>query len=154
MPLARFLAGVRDFAVLFEPAERRALQHFFWCHGRLVLSILDELQPVFEVLTPSEGAWTRTTLPGIPRIGVASVWPLDSEASESNGDLLADVQDPITPSTTMLIERGKSPTILKRAPRNFTSDGLVVTRHEARSVDGERIPMCRWAPPGTTRLCT
>jgi len=150
MPLARFLAGARDFSVLFQPAERRALQQFFWCDGRLVLSILDELQPVFEVLAPSASGWTRETLSGIPRIGVASVWPLDGEASESNGDLLADVQDPITPSTTMLIERGKAPAILKRAPRNFTSDGLVVTRHEARSVDGERIPYVQVGPAGET----
>ena len=150
MPLARFLAGERDFEVLFEPAERRALQHFFWCAGRLVLSILDELQPVFEVLTPSAGAWTRATLPGLPRIGVASVWPLDAEASESNGDLLADVQDPITPATVMLIERDSFPTVLKRAPRNFTADGLAVTRHEARSVDGERIPYVQIGPAKET----
>jgi prolyl oligopeptidase len=150
MPLARFLAGERDFKVLFEPAERRALQHFFWCAGRLVLSILDELEPVFEVLTPSAGGWMRATLPGLPRIGVASVWPLDGEESESNGDLLADVQDPITPATVMLIERDAFPTVLKRAPRNFAPDGLMVTRHEVRSVDGERIPYVQVGPAAET----
>jgi prolyl oligopeptidase len=148
--LAQFLAGKRNLAVLFEPAQRRALQSFFWCDGRLVLSILDELRPVYEVLTPSAGAWARTTLPGIPQIGVADVWPLDAELSESNGDLLAQVQDPITPATMMLIEPGKSPTVLKRAPRTFTADGLAVTRHEARSVDGERIPYVQVGPPGET----
>ena len=54
-----FLAGGRDFTVLFEPGERRALQGFFWSAGRLVLSILDDLQPVFEVLTPSDAGWAR-----------------------------------------------------------------------------------------------
>ena len=38
-----FLAGDRHFTRLFEPAERRALQGFFWNCGRLVLSILDDL---------------------------------------------------------------------------------------------------------------
>jgi prolyl oligopeptidase len=150
MPLARFLAGARDFSVLFEPAGRRALQHFFWCNGRLVLSILDRLQPVFEVLTPSAGGWARATLPGIPRIGVASVWPLDAEASESNGDLIADVQNPLTPATVMLVERDRFPAILKRAPHNFSADGHVVTRHEARSVDGERIPYVQVGPARET----
>jgi prolyl oligopeptidase len=150
MRLARFLAGARDLDVLFQPAQRRALQHFFWCEGRLVLSILDELQPVLEVLAPQAGGWARHTLPGIPRIGVASVWPLDGEASESNGDLVASVQDPITPATTLLIERGRAPAVLKRAPRNFTADGLVVTRHEARSVDGERIPYVQVGPAKET----
>src|SRR5215475_8352865 len=51
--LAAFLAGDRNFTVLFEPGERRALQYFLWADGRLILSILDELAPVFEVRTPS-----------------------------------------------------------------------------------------------------
>ena len=43
----------RDFtrAVRARPSGA-SLQGFFWSGGRLVLSILDDLQPVFEVLTP------------------------------------------------------------------------------------------------------
>ena len=40
---AAFLAGDRHFTKLFEPAERRALQSFFWCGSRLILSVLDDL---------------------------------------------------------------------------------------------------------------
>ena len=36
--LSRFLAGARDFAVLFTPAERRSLQGFSWCGSKLVVS--------------------------------------------------------------------------------------------------------------------
>jgi prolyl oligopeptidase len=150
MPLARFLAGERDFSVLFEPGERRTLGGYFWCDGRLVLSIVDDLQPMYEVLTPSDGGWARSMLPGLPTIGIVGVGPLDADATESNGDLLASVQDPITPPTVMLIERDKLPTILKSAPRYFTADGLVVTRHEARSVDGERIPYVQVGPAKET----
>jgi len=146
MSLTAFLAGDRRFTVLFQPGERRALQHFFWCDGRLVLSILDELQPVFEVLTPSADGWKRSKVPGLPEVAVVNVWRLDMEESESNGDLLADVQDPLTPATMMLIERDKFPTVLKRAPHTFSPDGLVVTRHEALSVDGERIPYIQVGP--------
>ena len=85
--------------MLFEPGERRALQGFFWSDGQLVLSILDELKPVFEVLTPSADGWARSKLPGLPEIGVVNVWRLDMEEAEGNGDLLANAQDPITPST-------------------------------------------------------
>ena len=148
--LPAFLAGERDFTVLFEPGERRALQHFFWSDGQLVVSILDELQPVFEVLTPSANGWARSKLSGLPEIGVVNVWRFDMEEAEGNGDLLANVQDPITPATMTLIERGKSPAVLKRAPRTFTADGLVVTRHEAVSIDGERIPYVQVGPAGET----
>ena len=77
MSFAAFLAGDRHFTKLFEPAERRALQGFFWSGGRLVLSILDDLKPVFEVLTPSDAGWSRERITGLPDIGVANVWPLD-----------------------------------------------------------------------------
>ncbi len=156
--LSAFLAGDRNFTVLFEPAPRRAFQQFFWSGDRLVVSILDELQPVYEVLTPSASGWSRSKLPGLPTIGVVDVWRLDLEESESNGDLLANVQDPLTPPALMLIQdttgmSGQdiaSPILLKQAPRTFTADGLLVTQHEAVSIDGEKIPYVQTGPAGET----
>lgn len=149
--LSAFLAGSRDFALLFEPGPRRALQGFFWVVGKLLLSIFDELRPRFEICTPSATTWSRKTLGGLPEIGVVDIWPLDRHASESNGDLLANVQDPLTPASLLLIERGvASPTVLKQAPRTFNADGLVVTQHEAISIDGERIPYVQTGPTGET----
>ncbi|MBR0690954.1 S9 family peptidase [Bradyrhizobium manausense] len=149
--LSAFLAGDRDFAILFEPGARRALQGFSWADGKLLLSILDELRPVFEICTPSPAGWSRETLRGLPGIGVVDVWRFDHYDSESNGDLLANVQDPLTPPSLMLIERGvESPTILKQAPKTFNADGLIVTQHEAISIDGERIPYVQTGPAGET----
>jgi len=148
--LSSFLAGARDFAVLFETGERRALEGFLWCNGLLILSILDELNPLFEVLAPSPQGWSRSRLDGLPEIGVVRVWRFDADPAESNGDLLASAQDPITPSTMSLIEPGKAPVVLKRAPRTFTPDGLVVTQHQARGLDGERIPYVQVGPAGET----
>ncbi|QOZ55769.1 prolyl oligopeptidase family protein [Bradyrhizobium sp. CCBAU 53338] len=149
--LSAFLAGDRDFAVLFEPGPRRALQGFSWAAGKLLLSILDELQPVFEICTPLPTGWSRETLRGLPAIGVVDVWPFDHYQSESNGDLLANVQDPLTPSSLMLLARGvESPVVLKQAPKIFNADGLKVTQHEAISVDGERIPYVQTGPAGVS----
>jgi prolyl oligopeptidase len=148
--LDAFLAGDRRFEILFAPAERRALQGYFWCAGRLVLSILDNLKPVFELLTPSATGWAPAPLAGIADSGVAAVWPLDVERAESNGDLLASTQDPVTPATLSLIESGKPPEILKRAPSTFEAGGLVVSRHEALSEDGTRIPYAQVGPAAAT----
>ena len=147
---AAFLAGDRRFARLFEPAERRALQGFFWSGGRLVLSILDDLQPVFEVLTPGETGWSRDRIAGLPEIGVAHIWPLDVRTEELTGDLLASAQDPLTPTSLFLVPPLGAPELLKRAPRTFDPAGLVVTRHEAISEDGTRIPYVQVGPPGET----
>jgi prolyl oligopeptidase len=148
--LSAFLAGDRNFEVIFEPGPRRALQGFFWNAGRLVLPILDELRPVFEVWTPSANGWTHSSLQGLPEIGVVDVWPLDADVSESNGDLLANVQDPLTPPSLMLIEGVGNPALLKQAPQTFSADGLVITQHEAISVDGERIPYVQTGPADGT----
>ncbi len=145
-----FLAGDRRFTKLFEPGERRALQGFFWSGDRLVLSILDDLKPVFEALTPSEAGWSRARITGLPEIGVASAWPLDVRTEELNGDLLASAQDPLTPASLLLVRPGAAPELLKRAPQAFDPAGLVVTRHEAVSEDGARIPYTQVGPPAQT----
>jgi len=147
---AAFLEGNRDFTKMFEPAERRALQEYFWSGGRLVLSILDDLKPVFEVLTPSEGGWSRQRITGLPEIGVAHVWPLDVRVEESNGELLASAQDPLTAPSLYLVPPLAAPQLLKRAPQIFDPAGLVVTRHEAVSEDGPRMPYVQVGPSGET----
>jgi prolyl oligopeptidase len=148
--LAAFLAGDRRFTKLFEPGERRALQGFFWCGGRLVLRLLDDLRPVFEVLTPGAAGWSRERLGGLPDLGVATVWPLDVRTEESIGDLLASTQDPLTPPALWLLRPAAMPEPLRQAPRAFDPTGLVVTRHEAVSEDGTRIPYTQTGPPGET----
>ena len=147
---AAFLDGDRRFTKLFEPAERRALQGFFWSGDHLVLSILDDLKPVFEAVTPSADGWSRERITGLPDIGVANVWPLDVRVEESNGDLLASAQDPLTPPSLYLIPPGSTPQLLKQAPQTFDPSGLVITRHEAVSQDGTRIPYVQVGPPGET----
>ncbi|WP_458093479.1 prolyl oligopeptidase family serine peptidase [Roseomonas sp. WA12] len=149
--LDAFLAGDRDFQVLVTPGERRALQGIFWCDGRLVVSALDELRPDFNVFTPGAEGWSSARLSGLPEAGVAHVWPLDSMAEESDGSLLAQVEDPITPASLLLTDVGLSaPLLLRRSSPIFDANGLVVTRHEAVSVDGERIPYVQTGPAGET----
>ncbi|MGJ5035838.1 MULTISPECIES: prolyl oligopeptidase family serine peptidase [unclassified Bradyrhizobium] len=148
--LSAFLAGRRDFTRVFEPAPRRALQGLSWAGDRLVLSILDELRARFEVWTPSPGEWRCERLPGLPEIATVDVWRLDTDEAESNGDLLANIQDPLTPPSLLLIEGLAAPIVLKQAPRTFSAEGHVVTRHEAISVDGERIPYTQTGPAELT----
>jgi prolyl oligopeptidase len=148
--LPALLAGAPAVEVLFQPADRVALQHFFWCGRRLVLSVLDNLKPRYDLLLPSAAGWKRTQLAGLPDAGVVSVWCLDIEEEESNGDLLVDAQDPLTPSTLSVAAPEAAPAVLKSAPAVFDASGFTVMRHEAVSVDGERIPYVQVGPGGET----
>ena len=44
--LSAFLAGDRNFTVVFEPGPRRALQGFYWAAGRLVLPMRKRPAPM------------------------------------------------------------------------------------------------------------
>ncbi|WP_159997162.1 prolyl oligopeptidase family protein [Roseomonas sp. 18066] len=139
------MAGHLDPRVLFTPAPRLSLQGFFWCHGKVVLAILDDLAPVYQLLTP--GSWAVAEVPGLPRIGVVDLWPLDAELEESDGTLLAMVQDPVTPPQLLLTSTAPaSPALLKASSPSFDAAGLTVSRHEAISADGERIPYVQIGP--------
>ncbi|MDM0039848.1 prolyl oligopeptidase family serine peptidase [Variovorax sp. J22G21] len=147
--LDAFLGGSRALTPLFEPAARRAVQGFYWTGGQLLLSILDNLRPVFERWTPAPGSWDRTSVAGLPDSGTAYLWPLDACEEESNGDALAMCQGPLTPESLYLLPAGAaSPQLLQRAPERFDTRGLVVTRHEAISSDGVAIPYVQTGPAG------
>jgi len=140
------LAGSFRPAVLFEPAERRTLRGIFWAGERLLLSILDNLKPDFEAYHPAEGGWIRSDLEGLPREGLVDSWRVDARPEEANGDLFAAVQDPLTPPSLFFIARDRAPEQLKQASAAFDAAGLSVTRHEAVSSDGERIPYVQIGP--------
>ncbi len=149
--LEDFLAGGRGFHRLCAPRPRQSLQGFFWNRGRLVVKLLDELRPTVRVFSPGRDGWTEGSIPGLPRDGVATLWPLHEQPEESDGTLLAIAEDPLTPPTMLRYPPDlQSPSVLQRAPRLFIADGLQVTRHEAISVDGERIPYVQAGPPGET----
>ncbi len=148
--LRAFLDGDRAFTVLFEPGPRRAPQGFFWNDGDLVVSILDELRPRFLVASPNDG-WSIREIGGLPDIGTTSVWSLDGDEDEANGELLTLTQTPTTPPELGLTRATTAaPAILKRAPVAFDPRGAVVTRHEAVSADGERIPYVQVGPETET----
>lgn len=153
--LAALQGGSRAFEVLFEPAERRILEGFFWNQGKLVLSILDNLQPRFEIVAPAANAWHKRSIDTLPTTGMVHLWSLDAEEADSNGEVMVSLQDPITPPQMLLMdvswpETIESPLLLKRSPDAFEAKGLVVTRHEAVSVDGEKIPYTQVGPASET----
>lgn len=149
--LSAFLAGQRDVTLLWQPGDRTALQDIFWSNGRLVIAVLDDLAPVFEIHIPEGAGWRRDVLPGLPSVGSVSVWPLDSDPDDADGALLAVIQDPITPPTLLDIPAVlAAPSVMRTMPASFDAAGLRVTRHEAVSEDGVRIPYVQVGPAGET----
>ncbi|MDL2402402.1 prolyl oligopeptidase family serine peptidase [Rhizobium mayense] len=149
--LSSFIAGARSFTTLFEPGSGCALQSFFWNDAKLVVSLLDNLIPRFDMFTPGRRDWTRRTLDTMPEATTVRAWPFDAEVHERNGEVLVSAEDPVTPAQLLLFNINGAaslgaPVVLKRDPENFDASGLVVTRHEAVSTDGEMIPYTQVGP--------
>lgn len=147
---AAFLAGDRAFRLLEQAGGRRSIESFEFVGERLLVQVLDDLRPAPVLLDPAAD-WARIPLAGIPATGTASLWPLDSP-DESDGTLEALVEDPLTPPSLLLYEpRAVTPVRLRREPPAFDATGLIVTRHDALSEDGTRIPYFQIGPEAGPR---
>jgi prolyl oligopeptidase len=133
-----FLAGKRNFDVLFEPGDRKSLASFTETRNCILLDELDNVQSRLYVLTRKDGSWRREELPGTPKFSTATVSAIDRDESD---DYFMTVADYLTPSSLYLGTVGKGPAEkIKESPAFFKSEGLAISQHEAISKDGTRIP--------------
>ncbi len=134
----QFMAGGRDFTVLFEPTAHAALSSYTWTKNHLLLNVLEDVKNRITVLTPAKnGAWAREPLVGAPAFGTISLDAIDDEASD---DYFLTVTDYLTPTSLMLGTVGKTPEIIKQLPAFFDTQGLEISQHFATSKDGTKVP--------------
>lgn len=135
-----FLAGGRDFTVLFEPDESTSLAGATWTQSHLVLNVLADVKNRLHVLTPpadGSGPWERSEMLGAPSIGTVAVRAVDVDASD---DVWLVATDYLTPTTLSIATVGQEPELLKSMPVFFDADGLTVEQHFATSDDGTKVP--------------
>jgi prolyl oligopeptidase len=143
--LDRFLAGGRDFAVLFQPEERVALDGVSSTLNHLLLTTLDNVRGRLYRLTPGESGWSREEipLPGLGSVGVGST-------SEVDDTFFFTYNDFLTPSSLYLVRPGAAPQQIKTTPAFFDAAGMQVDQYEATSKDGTKIPYFAFMPKGFT----
>ena len=137
IPWDKFLAGGRDFAILFHPGPRISLEGYGSTRNHIIANELDNVRNRLYILTPQpEGAWSRVPLPA-PEFGSISAGGTEPESD----DYFLRVSDFLTPSSYYLGTVGDPNRILlKQLPAFFSAEGLVVSQHEAVSKDGTRVP--------------
>ena len=134
----KFMAGGRDFTVLFEPTAHAALSSYTWTRNHLLLNVLEDVKNRITVLTPGkDGIWARAPLKGAPAFGTISIAAIDDEASD---DYFLTVTDYLTPTSLMLGTVGKAPETIKQLPAFFDAKGLAISQHFATSKDGTKVP--------------
>ncbi len=132
-----FMAGKRDFDVLFEPSDTTSLAGVTLTRNHVVLNVLDDVKNRLSVLTPANGEWKRSAFVGAPSFGTLSVSAVDSDESDA---VWLYATDYLTPTTLSLADIGQAPEQLKAMPSFFDGSKHVIEQHFATSKDGTRVP--------------
>jgi prolyl oligopeptidase len=133
----KYLKGDRKLTMLFEPTERKSLEHISETKNYLVLTELENVRSRVYLLRHSGGEWKRTPL-DVPAFGSVTVNGIDANASD---DYFMTVEDFLTPSALYFGVAGKEKREkLKSLPAFFNVDGLEIQQFEAKSKDGTRVP--------------
>ena len=142
-----YLAGKREFEVLFTPQERVSLAGYSPTRNYVLLNELDNVHNRVYVLERNKkNGWTRKALPGLPDFGTLRAGAVDEDESD---DYFLRASDYVAPDRLLLGSvGGGAPETLKQLPALFRAEGLVVTQHETRSKDGARIPYFQVARKG------
>ena len=140
-----YLAGKRDFEVLFAPTESTSLSGFAWTRHHLILNVLDDVKNRLSVLTPTDQGWKSSAFVGAPSFGTLGVSAVDADESDA---VWLTATDYLTPTTLSLAEVGKQPEQLKAMPAFFDAAGKVIEQHFATSQDGTKVPYFLVRPKG------
>jgi len=143
MDLDRFLAGHRDFEVLFTPEERVSLGGTTSTRNLLLMSTLDNVRSRLYELTFKDGQWDRreVTLPGLGSVGLGAT-------SDDHDTYFLTYTDLLTPSSLYIKRPDQDPERVKTTPAFFDAEGMTVAQHEARSADGTMVPYFVIMPRG------
>ena len=137
MNLDRFLAGESGFVVIFEPAERVALQDFIVTRDVIVLDILDNVKSRIVEVRREGGQWAAKEVP-VPATSAIGVTALDRD--EGN-DYWMTITSFTEPTTLFLASPGKAEREkMKSLPAFYDAKGITTRQFEARSKDGTRVP--------------
>jgi len=141
--LGEFLAGGRDFDVIFNPSERVSFGGVSTTANHLLYSTLDNIRGRLYRLIPGDEGWTEEEieLPGLGTVGIGSSSHIDDSFFFYYSGFL-------TPSSLYFVPDEGEPKIVKSSPSWFDPEGMTVDQYEVASADGVMIPYFVVKPVG------
>lgn len=134
---SRFMAGKRNFDVLYQPDASRSLQSVATTQSAILLTEMVNVRSQVHELRKEKGKWARRTV-ATPAFASVSITPLDYLDSDQYFMVLNDF---LTPTSLHLGQVGTDQRQqVKSQPAFFDAAGLKVEQHFALAKDGTRIP--------------
>jgi prolyl oligopeptidase len=131
------LKGEHNYESLFTPTERTSLEATSDTRNYLLLHVLDNVRTRLYALSRSKGTWNRISI-AVPELGSAGINGIDPDESD---DYFLTLTDFLTPSSLYYGTVGQPDRQkLKTLPAFFDSNGLEITQHETKSMDGTQVP--------------
>lgn len=141
----RFLAGARDFTMLYTPGPRKSLGQSAGTLNHLLINEMFEVQNHVAEWTLRDGRWASRPV-DLPRDGTIGLGAVDSDASD---DYFVSLSNALQPTTLALASVGSDQReALKALPSFFDASGMTVDQREAISADGTRVPYVVVMPKG------
>ncbi|MYN04090.1 prolyl oligopeptidase family serine peptidase [Pseudoduganella sp. DS3] len=134
---AGFMAGKRNFHVLYEPDATRSLQAVTTTRSAILLTEMVNVRSQVHELRQQHGKWERRTVatPAFANVTLSSLDYLESD------EYFVTLNDFLTPTSLHLGQVGNDERQqLKSQPAFFDTSGLKVEQHFAQARDGTRIP--------------
>jgi prolyl oligopeptidase len=133
----RFMAGARDFDVLFAPSATTSLDGIAATRTALFVTILDNVKNRVVEWHRADGRWQRRDV-AVPGMGALHVSAVDEYESDQ---VFLTVTDFLTPSSLYLMDAGSDArTLLKSMPAFFDAAPYAVSQFTAHSPDGTHVP--------------
>ena len=138
-----FLAGGRDFAVLFEPTPTCFLQDFQASGDVVAFKVLDNVRSRVLFARFSDGAWQTEPVSGFPEMATVDFYRLSEDDVDWPGEreretFVISSQSSILPPSLLLARAGREAELLKTAPPRFDADRAC--DHAASRGVGGRCP--------------
>ncbi|MDR7330860.1 prolyl oligopeptidase family serine peptidase [Corynebacterium guangdongense] len=138
MLLEDFLAGSRDFMLVFQPTAHTSLRSMAFTENYLVLTVLDDVATAVSLVPLSFSAGViDLELPAAATASVVATSHLDGD------EIWLSVSSPTTPPTLYRwapAEGAAELRVAKQTPALFDAEGLETRQHWATSADGTEIP--------------
>ena len=141
--LADYMAGRREFAVLFAPSATASLAGFNFTRNHVLVDVMDNVKSRLLEWTQTQGQWSSRSVK-VPEHGALSVSTLYDATLDSDplGDeYVISYHDFLTPDTLMLGHAGSDERqTLKQLPQRYDAAGMTVKQLFAKSRDGTSVP--------------
>jgi prolyl oligopeptidase len=137
MPFADFMAGKRDFSMLYEPKPNTSLAGYTGTKTAILVTELEDVKSRIYLHQRTRTGWKRTPVDA-PEVGSLGVGAYDPD---KNDDYWFTETGYTTPTTLSLgTIKKKTREKIKQNPVFFDAKGLEAKQYFATSKDGTKVP--------------